>query len=177
MKGIFTVVKSLLLQMCVLKLPETVCTFIKVSLPCLPRSEILDLTICIVLILLHITKLFSQVVSQFSFPSKNSFSCALPNKRYDHTLILLTKSVWNSNIFLFYTFLKTMISKCQLHIGSLHFSVIHSLFTYFPFFKISWFVFLLINLQLTTRSWRNYPVVSSWTFTILAFTFRSMIHL
>ena len=40
MKDIFTVAKSLLLQTCGLSLLETVCTFTKLSLPCMPRSEI-----------------------------------------------------------------------------------------------------------------------------------------
>ena len=67
----------------------------------------LDLIICIALIFLCITKFFSQVFSQFIFPWKNSLFHALPNKIYDHILILLTKWVWNTKIF--YVFLKIVI--------------------------------------------------------------------
>ena len=69
--------------------------------------KLLDLIICIALIFLCITKFFSQVFSQFIFPWKNSFFHALPNKIYDHILILLTKWVWNTKIF--YVFLKIVI--------------------------------------------------------------------
>ena len=104
--------------------------------------KLLDLIICIALIFLCITKFFSQVFSQFIFPWKNFLSCSTQQNIWSYFNFVNQVGMKYQNILCF----SKNCNWCQLCVGYLHFSVMNSVFTNFPLFKLVDFLFLLNNL-------------------------------